>query len=403
MSDNIGIRTYLEYTMEQESPALYHISVCLSITAAILSRRVWVAPAPEGKTAEPIYPNLYIVLVGPTSRLHKSSCCRKGKVLLDEFTEVRLLHTDITAEQLVVYLSEIPVAYIYAPELAVTLGNHAFQGKLPVYLTAYYDGDNPSYSTKTAGIYEIEPPSVNILGGSTKAWLRTGLSEEKGTSGYSARFLYVVMNYTERRSTGDYEVPEARLKMVDILHYVENMSGEIKVTPEVWKWYEKWYNEFADELQKAPDDFMLGYMGRKPVHIWKLAICFCALRMGTEIEMQDVLDAKQYLDWLEPTIGQVYSPSAGNPYAGLDERILELIDMQGPLPEYKIALLLNRHAPQEQIIEMLNLLRKDSKLDKSGGLIRPGKEFEETIVRQPEENEVMGYFGLEYKRKEVKE
>jgi len=403
VSDNIGIRTYLEYTMEQESPALYHISVCLSITAAILSRRVWVAPAPEGKTAEPIYPNLYVVLVGPTSRLHKSSCCKKGKVLLDEFTEVRLLHTDITAEQLVVYLSEIPVAYIYAPELAVTLGNHAFQGKLPVYLTAYYDGDNPSYSTKTAGIYEIEPPSVNILGGSTKAWLRTGLSEEKGTSGYSARFLYVVMNYTERRSTGDYEVPEARLKMVDILHYVENLSGEIKATPEVWKWYEKWYNKFADELQKAPDDFMLGYMGRKPVHIWKLALCFCALRMGTKIEMQDVLDAKQYLDWLEPTVGQVYSPSSGNPYAGLDEKILELIDMQGPLPEYKIALLLNRHAPQEQVMEMLNLLRRDNKLDKSGGLIRPGKEFEETIVRQPEENEVMGHFGLEYVRKEVKE
>ena len=403
MSDNIGIRTYLEYTMEQESPALYHISVCLSITAAILSRRVWIAPAPEGKTAAPIYPNLYVVLVGPTSRLHKSSCCKKGKVLLDEFSEVRLLHTDITAEQLVVYLSEIPVAYIYAPELAVTLGNHAFQGKLPVYLTAYYDGDNPSYSTKTAGIYEIEPPSVNILGGSTKAWLRTGLSEEKGTSGYSARFLYVVMNYTERRSTGDYEVPEARLKMVDILHYVENLSGEIKATPEVWKWYEKWYNKFADELQKAPDDFMLGYMGRKPVHIWKLAICFCALRMGTMIEMQDVLDAKQYLDWLEPTVGQVYSPSSGNPYAGLDERILELIDMQGPLPEYKIALLLNRYAPQEQVMEMLNLLCRDNKLDKSGGLIRPGKEFEETIVRQPEENEVMGHFGLEYVRKEVKE
>ena len=402
MSDNIGIRTYLEYTMEQESPALYHISVCLSITAALLSRRVWVAPAPKDKTAEPIYPNLYIVLVGPTSRLHKSSCCRKGKVLIEEFTDVRLLHTDITAEQLVVYLSEIPVAYIYAPELAVTLGNHAFQGKLPVYLTAYYDGDNPSYSTKTAGIYELDPPSVNILGGSTKAWLRTGLSEEKGTSGYSARFLYVVMNHTERRSTGDYEVPKARIKMRDILEAISNFSGEIKVTPEVWRWYERWYNKFADELQKAPDDFMLGYKGRKPVHIWKLALCFCALRTGTKIELQDVLDAKQYLDWLEPTIGQVYSPSTGNPYAGLDEKLMELIDREGPMPIHKAQFRLYKDAPREQLMEALEVLQKNRKLTISRGTIKPGEEFEEAMVRQPEENEVMRYFGLEYIRKEVK-
>jgi hypothetical protein len=403
VSDNIGIRTYLEYTMEQESPALYHLSVCLSITAGVLGRRVWVAPAPEGKVAAPIYPNIYVVLVGPTSKLHKSSCCKKGKVLIENIPDVHLLHTDITVEQLIVYLSETPIVFIYAPELAITLGKQAFQGKLPVYLTAYYDGDNPSYATKTAGIYELEPPSVNILGGSTRSWLRTGLTEEKGTSGYSARFLYVVVDRTERRSTGDYDVPEQKEQMIQILDSINYLAGEFKVAPDVWKWYEAWYMKFADMLQETTDDFILGYLGRKPAHIWKLAMCFAALRQSSTINMQDVLDAKQYMEWLEPTIDQVYSPKEGNPHAGLQDSILDLV-----AKEEKLALaimqdaLFNQAEPAvvEETVRML--VRAGRLVQNKLATVQLGPRADEGKALPPRENDILGRFGLKYKVKGVK-
>jgi hypothetical protein len=264
-----------------------------------------------------------------------------------------------------------------------------------VYLTAYFDGDNPVYATKNAGIYELDPPSVNILGGSTKAWLRTGLSEEKGTSGYSARFLYVVLESTERISTGDYEVPEAREKMIEILRYADSLAGEISVTPEVWTWYETWYTEHATKLQEAPDNFMLGFLGRLPAHLWKLAMIFSALRLGEKIEMQDVLDAKQYLEWLEPTIGQVYNPKKGNPSGGLLNSILELFDREQSIHEDEVALTLFQEGTQADVKETLYLLARRHILARRGLVFSRGPEFNLKRVHPPSEKEVMSYFGLE--------
>ena len=58
---------YLEYTENSESPISYHTWCGLSVIAGALQRRVYL----KWGLGRVIYPNLYVVLVGPSGRTRK--------------------------------------------------------------------------------------------------------------------------------------------------------------------------------------------------------------------------------------------------------------------------------------------------------------------------------------------
>ncbi|KKL20109.1 hypothetical protein LCGC14_2458730, partial [marine sediment metagenome] len=88
---------YLEYTGDQESPSLFHLWVGLSVIASALGREVWI-----NRGYYTLFPNMYVVLIGASARVRKTSAIRIGYELFREaLPNNTLISQKITPEALI--------------------------------------------------------------------------------------------------------------------------------------------------------------------------------------------------------------------------------------------------------------------------------------------------------------
>ena len=92
---NDWIDSYLEYTKNSEPPDLYKEWVAVSVVASILQRK---CSLPWGDIT--FYPNMYIVLTGPSGKARKSTAMGPGMKLLRDMG-VKLAAESITREALI--------------------------------------------------------------------------------------------------------------------------------------------------------------------------------------------------------------------------------------------------------------------------------------------------------------
>src|SRR5258706_8486709 len=72
------LESYLEYTDSSEPPTTFHIWCALATIAGALQRRVYLQQGLE----RTIYPNLYVILIGPSGRTRKGVALGIAKELL---------------------------------------------------------------------------------------------------------------------------------------------------------------------------------------------------------------------------------------------------------------------------------------------------------------------------------
>jgi len=90
------IEGFMEFMYSSEPPDLYKTWVAVSVIASALQRKCrldW------GSIT--FYPNMYIVLVGPSGKCRKGTAMRPGSKLLRQLGSVNLADEAITREALV--------------------------------------------------------------------------------------------------------------------------------------------------------------------------------------------------------------------------------------------------------------------------------------------------------------
>src|SRR5687767_6761146 len=89
------ISAYLEYADDTEPPLSYHTWIGLSTIASALQRRVFLRWG-----YDTIFPNLYVVLIGPSGRCRKGTAMRLGYNILKE-VQVKIASESIIREALI--------------------------------------------------------------------------------------------------------------------------------------------------------------------------------------------------------------------------------------------------------------------------------------------------------------
>ena len=87
--------SYLEYTENSESPISYHTWAGLSVVAGALQRRVYL----KWGLGQVIYPNLYIVLIGPSGRTRKGVALGIAKDFLKQVPGVAVVPESSSGRQ----------------------------------------------------------------------------------------------------------------------------------------------------------------------------------------------------------------------------------------------------------------------------------------------------------------
>ena len=291
LTDN-WLAAYLEYTDNTEPPYLYRLWTGISTIAAALQRKCWL------KWDRILYPNFYIVLVGP-SGVRKGTAMYPAQDLLRAI-DVPLASEAITREALIVELSKttqsdidevtgLPKPYssltVFSKEFTVFLGYNNMQ--LIMDLADWYDCDDRwKYRTKTQGTSEINGVWVNIIGATTPTQLQTTLPLDAIGGGLSSRMIFVYEDKKGKSVTFPDGVHWADNVQMDGQPMLDNSKRErlvddlmaIKLERGEWIFDKSFRDAWAlrhaanERLTKFNGTFLEPYHTRRATHIIKLSM-----------------------------------------------------------------------------------------------------------------------------------
>jgi len=345
-----GFLNYCSYN--KEPPILYKTWTAISTIAAVLQRKVYL---PWEKS---IYPNMYIVLIGPPG-------CRKGtamypaEVILSDFGLVKLASEATTRENLIRELKNSgtvhvdPVSQesfwhasltIHSAELAVFLGYR--NATLMSDLCDWYDcRDRWRYRTKTQGEDDVVGVYVNLLGATTPELLQNTMTVDAIGSGLPSRIVFVYENTKNPRDPYAF-ITDREKKIKDLLlrdlEQVFQLCGTFRMTEGYLDAYTPWYvTEGADS--PVQDDRFSGYCERRATHLRKLSMILNASRSNNMLlELQDFTNALSLLERTEKKMGLTFASVGRNTQAEVINKAIMYIGGAGEITQQELMRMMYR-------------------------------------------------------------
>lgn len=297
-----------------DAPPMYHYMGAISAISTVLGNQVWVQYG-----SQKLYPNLYILLLGPSSAYRKTTSINMAKKIVAKVNPDKILPNEFSYEALLDILSRRPQGTFYYSEFHTLAGllSKDYMAGTKAFLADIYDSP-PVYERKTKG-YEIklENPCLSILSASTQAWFLKGLQEEDFMSGFLARF--VILSEMEKLKSiawprGSDTVQEndlvRQLKAISELKGEMNVSTQVKMQfilndgicedlQPVRRIYEDWYCEtWEPEYLNRQSSLFRPFFERLATTCIKFAMIFAVSKGRTDILEEDFWEAQKLTEGL---------------------------------------------------------------------------------------------------------
>lgn len=299
------IDSYLQYTENTESPTSYHLWCALSVIAGALQRRVYL----KWGLDQMIYPNLYVVLIGPSGRTRKGMAIGIAKSFLKAVGHVTVVPESSSGRQAMIVAMKRALRNFSDPtknnkiefhcavtafseELAVFLG----QGDIPYLanLTDWYDSkDDWEYETISRGKDSLQGLCLNLLGGTAPDWIQSMIPQEALGGGFTSRIIFVVEE-VKRKIVPEHSITKAEAelhqKLTNDLERIALLAGEITFTDDAKAHYVNWYIEqdtlMANKVMPVNDHRFAGYCERRATHLRKLML-ICSASRGDDLVIRE--------------------------------------------------------------------------------------------------------------------
>lgn len=274
------LQNYRTFCSGNEANPTYHIFAGLSALSAITQRRIWIDLG-----YFKIYPNLYVVLVGPAGGRKTTAmdiCCK----LIDKLGTIPYTTDCVTKEKLIMdvraeerTISDMPDLYkdlkvvsptaLFLTELSDFLGPSSIG--MVNFLTAIYDRDVYTYKTKNKGSEKLIGPYLTILACTTPEWITTYLRSDVISGGFSRRTLFVYEWEEGKRIPRPKITDEMVVAWNDALAHarrIGKLCGPMRWSDEAIKFYDDWYMN----MKIPTDTTIVGYYKSKHIQLIKVAM-----------------------------------------------------------------------------------------------------------------------------------
>lgn len=311
---NGWVNAYLTFTEKQESPQAFHKWCAISVIAAAMERNCWIDYG-----YFQLYPNQYIILIGASASVRKSSAILIADNLFkDTFPKAWIFSQKVTAVSLIAFLRDsykergTSGGYIVADELSVFLGNAIQDATLIQLLTKIYTCPKAmDYSTMARGRELANNTFCNMLGGTTPEWIKDSFPPHAIGGGFAGRILFIYQATTDRRflhAPLDEYRKSLRLKLINDLKEINSLKGEFALSEDGRKSYDTWYMEIYNPDPEKTSTELKGYFGRKHDFVLKLAMALSASRGNSKIiERDDIGDSLALLGEVEIMLPETMS------------------------------------------------------------------------------------------------
>lgn len=295
--------SYIKYTENSESPLSYHVWCGLSVIAGALQRRIYL----KWGLGRIIYPNLYVVLVGPSGRTRKGVAIGIAKEFLKKVPGISVAPESSSGRQALILAMKRAMTNFQDPsdgQIKFHCAVTAFSEELSVFLgqgdiaylsnlTDWYDSkDDWEYETVGRGKDSLQGLCLNLMGGTAPDWIQSMIPQEALGGGFTSRIIFIVEE-KKRQLVPKYVPTPEEIELADKLQIdlerISQLAGEVTFSEEAEKIYIDWYikqdTALSNNQPPIPDSRFAGYCERRATHLQKLML-LCTASRGDDLMIQ---------------------------------------------------------------------------------------------------------------------
>jgi hypothetical protein len=339
------LHDYDLFASNNEAPRDYHRWASLFVLSSIVSRKVWI-----DQGIFTIYPNLYLVFVGPPGN-GKSTAMMIGQKMVRAFPDIPIAAAAITKEMITKTMggegSELKRAFTYdskqieftpmtffANELTTLFG----ASPIPMvgFFTDIYDREVFDVSTKRSGCDLIQGPYINLLGCMTPDVTSSMLKQSIISAGFNRRCIFV--NALKRGDPVPFpmvtpEMDAAWKRCVAWGKQIQAISGPFLWEDSARSFFAAWYNEKHKALQTHTDIVTQGYFVTKDVMLLKISMLI-ALSASKELllKTEHLQKGLEMLEYTEHNLSRVFSGTGRNVLVPMKEKLIQMLEIAHPAP-----------------------------------------------------------------------
>lgn len=329
------LSNFMTWNDGTEVPETYYFWSGISALASIVNGQVWIN---MGRFQ--IFPNMYIVLLGPPAN-GKTSALRRAERIVRAMGDITLSAQSETAEGLVRFmrdkcvkqldLSDGTVAFtpisLYLSELSNFFGRDP-AGMIDL-LTGIWDcgGDVFHRRTKGQGEDELPRPNVNLIAGTTQDWITTYLKTDIVGGGFTRRVVFVPEPMTDdtKRVPWPEDTPDMLRARDSCINYgliLRSVKGEFQYAPGAKSFYEHWYH--TRPIPREPD--VRGYHKSKPALMLKVAMLVALSEKPERVLTKEHIEiALELLHKTENNLGRIFQAIGRNELNSIASRVIDML------------------------------------------------------------------------------
>lgn len=322
-----------------EAPPAFHLAAALTVAGAAIGKRVRTEYA-----SEPLFANLYTVLIGPSGSSRKDTAIKRALSLSWppqwERQAVSLPYQTVTdvssAEGLIRSLERGPNTLLYLTELSNLMRNARRKGTstiLPRLIEAF---DTPAkLSNLSKGDpQEVTDPYLSIIAATQPGILSTEMGVEDIHSGFANRWLFVPGDRRERKPTPPKLDKSASWRLWKDLNEAVMSYGPGSALHEAGDVQAVWDVWYLKERARTEEEGSMSV--RHPVLVRKIALILAVSDTAKQIQLAHVTAAIALVDWMWEQTRRLMADWGVGIDSQLENRVVDVLTRCGPLKKREL-------------------------------------------------------------------
>ena len=358
-----------------EAPDAFVIWSAISVVSAVLKKKVWI-----NRGTYKIYPNQYIVLVGPPG-VGKGTAIHPAHSFIKDYKTPVLsnyLSDRITAPKIIeklaagfqtqkvvngaIIVSQESCAVLMATELSTFLGSSDW---MTSFLCDTWDRNEFEYDTKNKGSSHIKDMCVSLIGACVPDFIRKINGKQNAAEaingGFTARTMFVFANEKSKKLAWPISLVDTNggmQKIANLRHDLEciaQCNGEFIFSQDARTRWSSYYPNI--QATDHDSDVVRYFKSRQDVHVLKVAMCLSAASSDSlVIDLWCLNTAIALVEGVLATLDITFRGVGESSLSEATAKIQTYIERKGLAFRYEVIRDNHRHATMEDIDRIINTL-----------------------------------------------
>lgn len=332
-----------------EAPRAFHLGIGLTTAGALVGRHVHTVYG-----SDPLYPNLYTLIVGQSGRTRKDTAIRRAITMLRQNLTVGSstinhgvnIATDVgSSVALINELKEAPNTLLYLTEFSRIMGNARRKGSETILPTLMEAFDTPFIiQNKSMGNpISAEFPFLSIISATQPEILSGLMTSDDLHSGFANRWLFVCGNPASEGIADppvlDRTVATALFHEFWLARCKYEMGRGITLDRAATDWWRNWYLKDFRHISESPEEDAM--RARHAVLIRKIALIYAIGDGATHIRVSDLERGTAFVEWSWAHVQRMLGTWGRSIEGQIESKIIMALERKGPMKRRELQMATN--------------------------------------------------------------